>query len=90
MAAISTYDDIVDGDRLIPARSRLRLGQAIRALRHDRGLTQSQLAEAAGVSRQWLVAVESGTRQGAEVGLIMRVLDTLDASLMVRDDRERS
>lgn len=72
------------------ARSLPRLGQAIKALRLDRGLTQAELAEAADVSRQWIVAVESGAKHGAEVGLLVRALDALGASLMVRDDRARS
>lgn len=42
----------------------------------------------AGVSRQWIIAVEQGSKKGFEVGLIMRVLDVLDASLTVRDDAE--
>ncbi len=86
-AEVSPYDDIVD-ERLILARSLPKLGQAIKVLRRDRGLTQAELAAAADVSRRWLMAVESGRTPGAEVGLILRVLDTLDASLVVRDDRQ--
>lgn len=71
---------------MLSARSLPRLGAAIRRLRSDRGMTQAQLAEAAGVSRQWVVAVENGSKDGLEVGRLMRLLDTLDASLMVRDD----
>lgn len=71
---------------LIPARSLPKLGMAIRTLRTDRRLTQAQLAAAAGVSRQWVVAVESGTKNGLEIGRLLHLLDTLDASLMVRDD----
>lgn len=82
-----TYAYAVDDDSLLSARSLPRLGQAIRALRLERGLTQVQLANAAGVSRLWIVQIESGRKAGAEVGLVMRVLDALDASLMVRDDR---
>jgi transcriptional regulator with XRE-family HTH domain len=63
------------------------LRQSIRSLRLDRHLTQAQLAARADVSRQWVVAVERGDTRGAEVGLVMRVLDALDASLTVRDDR---
>ncbi|MEP7762582.1 helix-turn-helix domain-containing protein [Sanguibacter sp. 25GB23B1] len=72
---------------LMLARSMPKLGTAIKRLRTDRGLTQAQLADAAGVSRQWVVAVESGTKSGVEIGLVMHLLDTLDASLVVRDDR---
>lgn len=73
-------------EALLPARSPMRLGLAIRRLRQDRGMTQAQLAAAAGVSRQWLIALEKGDKAGLEIGLVMQLLDTLGASLMVRDD----
>jgi len=38
-----------------------QLGDGVRALRRRRGLTQQQLAEAAGMSRQYLVGLEAGT-----------------------------
>jgi len=87
MHRVSSYADTMSGQSIVLARSLPKLGEAVRRLRSDRGLTQAQLAEAAGVSRQWVVAVESGSKHGLEVGLIMHLLDTLDASLMVRDDR---
>jgi HTH-type transcriptional regulator / antitoxin HipB len=68
----------------------MRLGSAIRRLRTDRGLTQAELAQQAGVSRTWLIDVEKGDKPSVEIGLVMRVLDTLGASLMVRDDSPRS
>lgn len=77
-------------DRLLPARSLPRLGAAIRGLRHERGLTQAALAARADVSRRWVVEVEAGAREGVELARVLRVLDALEASLMVRDDRSRS
>lgn len=74
-------------ERLLPARSLPRLGAAIRALRHERGLTQAELAARADVSRRWVVEVEAGAREGVELARVLRVLDALEASLMVRDDR---
>ncbi|NKY10226.1 helix-turn-helix domain-containing protein [Cellulomonas hominis] len=71
---------------VITARTLPQLGLTIRRLRDRRGLSQVELAERAGVSRQWVIAVEQGQKKGLEVGLIMRVLDALDASLTVRDD----
>lgn len=70
----------------INARSLPRIGSAIRALRRRRHLSQAELAVAAGVSRQWIVAAESGTVEGLELARVMRVLDVLDASLWVHDD----
>lgn len=74
-------------EELLSARSLTRLGSAIRRLRTDRGLTQEELAASAGVSRLWLSRVENGQRAGLEFSLILQVLDALDASLLIRDDR---
>ncbi|WP_431836331.1 helix-turn-helix transcriptional regulator [Cellulomonas sp. Y8] len=71
---------------VIPARTLPQLGLAVRRVRDRRGLSQAELAARAGVSRQWVIAVEQGRTNGLEVGLLMRVLDALDASLTVRDD----
>lgn len=71
---------------VITARTLPQLGLTIRRLRDRRALSQAELAERAGVSRQWIIAVEQGRKNGLEVGLLMRVLDALDASLTVRDD----
>jgi transcriptional regulator with XRE-family HTH domain len=71
---------------LLNARSLSRLGSAVRTLRRRRGWTQIELAQAAQVSRQWVVAVEKGRTEGLEVGRLMRLLDALDASLTIRDD----
>ena len=65
-----------------------RLGESVRGLRLRRGLTQVDLARLAGVSRQWLITLESGDKNRIEIGLVMRVLDELDASLLIRDDLE--
>lgn len=71
---------------LLNARSLPRLGIAVSSLRAGRGWTQGQLAERAGVSRQWLSGLENGRTAGLEVGKLMQLLDALDASLMIRDD----
>jgi transcriptional regulator with XRE-family HTH domain len=74
--------------KVLNARSLTRLGTAVRRLRLDRGLSQADLAEATDVSRQWIINLEQGRTEGLEVGRLMRVLDELDASLAIRDDRE--
>lgn len=74
-------------DRLFPARSLPRLGAAIKALRLEKGMTQADLAAAADVSRRWVIEVEGGARGSVELARLLRVLDALEASLMVRDDR---
>lgn len=52
----------------------------VRGRRADVGLSQTALAEQAGVSRQWLSALERG-KASAEVGLVLRVLEVLDLEL---------
>jgi len=68
------------------ARSLPRLGASVRSLRIARGMTQAALAESAGVSRRSLISLEAGKTSGMEIGLLMRVLDALDASLYIHDD----
>jgi len=68
------------------ARSLPKLGAAVRALRQKRGMTQKDLAQAANVSRQWIINIEAGKTPGLEIGRLMRTLDALDSSLHVRDD----
>ena len=52
------------------------LGAVIRRERLARRWTQARLADAVGVSRQWLVTVEKG-KPGAEVERVLRVLAVL-------------
>lgn len=73
---------------VIPARTLPQPGLAVRRLRERRDLSQAEIAERAGVSRQGVIAAEKGRTNGLEVGLVVRVLDALDASLTVRDDHE--
>ena len=79
---MSAYDDIMThSGTLLNSRSLPRLGTAVRTLRTRRGWTQVDLAERAGVSRQWLIKLEAGQAAGLEVGMILQVLDSLDAGL---------
>ncbi|MCB0994099.1 MAG: helix-turn-helix transcriptional regulator [Acidimicrobiales bacterium] len=57
------------------------LGAAVRQARRDLDLSQADLAAAAGVSRQWLSALERGKRT-AELGLVLRVLDAAGLTLV--------
>jgi transcriptional regulator with XRE-family HTH domain len=60
------------------------LGQEIAAARKARELTQKQLAEAAGLSRQTVAALEAGTVVDLGIRKILRVLEHLNLSLVVR------
>ncbi|WP_419847657.1 helix-turn-helix transcriptional regulator [Candidatus Poriferisocius sp.] len=62
-----------------------QLGQAIRHLRKEKGLTQKNLARMAGVSAPWLSDAENG-KPTVEVGLVFRVLRTLGCSLSISDE----
>ena len=66
-------------------RTPLDLGLLIRDRRRKLGLSQSALAERAGVGRQWLVAVEHGKAR-AEIGLLLRALAELDLTLSTDGD----
>lgn len=61
-------------------RTPLDFGLIIRNRRRKLGLSQSALAERAGVGRQWLVEVERGKAR-AEMGLVLRTLAALDIEL---------
>ena len=60
----------------------LDLGLILRDRRRKLGLSQGELAEKAGVGRQWLVAVEHGKAR-AEIGMVLRTLATLGLTLSV-------
>ena len=58
-------------------RTPKELGLAIQERRKHLGLDQAELARRAGVSRQWVIAVEQG-KPGAALGLVLRALKVLD------------
>ncbi|MFN3960671.1 MAG: helix-turn-helix transcriptional regulator [Parvularculaceae bacterium] len=55
-----------------------RVVNAIRALRTARGLTQAELADAAGATRQTIIAVEAG-KYSPSLELAFRIARVLDA-----------
>ena len=52
----------------------------VRGRRTADGMTQAELAALAGVSRNWIVAIETG-RANASLDVILRVLDALDLQI---------
>ena len=56
------------------------LAVAVRGRRQSLGLSQTDLATRAGVSRPWLSDVEAG-KPTAEIGLVIRLVDALGLRL---------
>lgn len=57
----------------------------LRRARKDRGLTQQALADAMGVSRQWVIAAEAGTPT-VRLDLVLQALQVLGLALDVVPD----
>jgi transcriptional regulator with XRE-family HTH domain len=68
------------------------LAALARGRRRALGLSQAELAERAGVSRQWVSGFEAGN-PGAELRLVIALLDSLGLRLLVGEpagsDRDR-
>lgn len=54
------------------------LGAAVREARLLAGVSQTELAADAKVGRQWLVALEAGSKPSAPFDMVMRVLQVLE------------
>ena len=62
------------------------LALAVRARRRQLKLRQLEVAVAARVGREWLVALEHG-KPTVELGLVLRTLDTLGLEIHIRDGK---
>jgi transcriptional regulator with XRE-family HTH domain len=71
--------DIVPARDDFAARHRAAFGARVRALRHERGWSQEQLAHAAGLDRTYVGSVERGERGERNIALdnIWLLADTL-------------
>jgi HTH-type transcriptional regulator/antitoxin HipB len=67
-------------DDMAPIHSIHDVSVAARGRRLDLGLTQTELARRARVSRKWIYEFEKG-KTTAEFGLVLRVLEQLDLKL---------
>ena len=63
------------------------LGLLLRERRRELGLTQAELAERIGASRQWVIRVEQGN-QRSDVGLVLKAIAALRLTLDVRGDSD--
>jgi transcriptional regulator with XRE-family HTH domain len=59
------------------------IGEIIRALRRDAGLTQEQLAMRAGVSKSVITLLESG-KSSTRVPVLLKICEALDAEVVIR------
>ena len=82
--SLSAYADIM----ATQINSIRDLTAAVRGRRKSLGWTQSELANRAGVSRQWISEFEAG-KPTAELGLMIRLLEALDLRLTVDTGEER-
>ncbi|MGO1412874.1 MAG: helix-turn-helix transcriptional regulator [Microbacterium sp.] len=53
-------------------------GNIVRDRRRDQGLSQAQLAEEIGMSRQWIVRFENGYASTATLELLVRMTEVLE------------
>lgn len=60
------------------------LGRQVAYTRRQRGLSQSELAEAVGLSRQTISSLERGDISDLGVRKVLRLLEALDLTLVVR------
>lgn len=63
-----------------------QLGAIVRGARQAADITQAELANRAGVSRRWLIALENGDGNGAEFGKILSTLAALGLRLAVHTE----
>lgn len=67
---------------MINIQSTQQLGQALRSARKQLGLTQSELALAAGVGVRFIVDLEAG-KPTVRLETVMRVIDALGGQVML-------
>jgi HTH-type transcriptional regulator / antitoxin HipB len=66
----------------------LALGKAVRAARHELGLTQDDLALASGTGRRFIVDLESG-KATVRLESVLDVLDALELRIELHRGRAR-
>jgi y4mF family transcriptional regulator len=69
-----------------PLRTPGSIGDLIKGYRIRQRMTQQDLAETVGTSRQWIVDVEKG-KSRSEIGLVLRVINALNIPLGVTEER---
>lgn len=60
------------------------LGAAVRDARNRAGLSQQAVADRAGVPRQWVSRLETGSNPGAELRKVLDLLAALDLMVVLQ------
>jgi HTH-type transcriptional regulator/antitoxin HipB len=68
--------------------SALDLAATVRGRRQDLGLSQTNLAKLAGVSRVWISTLEGGKRS-VDFGLVLRLLGALELEIDISPSKNR-
>jgi len=68
-------------------RNALEVGALLREARVRKGMSQPELAEMVGVSRQWVIAIEQGA-PNARVDLVLRALRCVDLLVDIIEDED--
>lgn len=64
------------------------LGAAVREARRTAGLSQQALADRAGVPRQWVSRLETGSNPGAELRKVLDVFAALSLTVVLQPDSQ--
>ena len=64
------------------------LGAAVREARRRAGLSQQALADRAGVPRQWVSRLETGSNPGAELRKVLDVFAALSLTVVLQPDSQ--
>ena len=64
-----------------------KIGEKIKELRKEKGLTQEQLASNCGTTRQTLSKLEKGNIDKLSLQLFIKVLDTLEYELEIEEKK---
>lgn len=75
--------DIVRTSEMREIRAPRQIGAAIREARHEKGLTQQQLADSSGVSRGFINRLEKGESVAVYPEKLLSVLSALGLRLMI-------
>lgn len=75
---------IPNGNNFIPLRTPSDIGGLVKRRRKTLGLSQTALADQAGVGRRFLVELENG-KPSSQIGKVLRVMSMLGIAVMAAE-----